>query len=175
LFDELQDDDDIASRKEGYEVYKEMAKMDVINKALEIIADDTTGNNQDGNTIDIISDDEAVKTRLEDLFYNRLDMNNEIWNIAYDTYMMGDNFYEIQVDSLEKPKKIMALKYLEPEKTDRIEIDGKVFWQLTFYNIKQDAIEKHNVEEKELNYEYNRDVDEMMEKIPEGGSDVIQE
>jgi len=57
----------------------------------------------------------------------------------------------------------------------RIEIDGKVFWQLTFYNIKQDAIEKHNVEEKELNYEYNRDVDEMMEKIPEGGSDVIQE
>jgi len=150
MFDEFADDDNLQSRKDAYETYREMSRLDVINKALELIADDSCQKNQEGNSLTIYSDDEGIKAKLEDLFINRLDFNNELWSTVYDTCTMGDNFYEVVVDSLEKPKKIMALKYLEPEKTERIEIDGK----LAYFTYKVDG--------KKLN---KKDVKEVMFKL----------
>lgn len=100
--------------------------MEFIHRALEIVADDSTQINEAGNAIKIFSDDEDVKDVLEEMFYDRLDMNNEIWTMVYETCKMGDNFYEIIVDDYKKPKKVIAMRYLEPDKVERIEKDGKL-------------------------------------------------
>jgi Bacteriophage T4-like capsid assembly protein (Gp20). len=77
--------------------------------------------------MDIICDEEK-KQLLEDLFFERLDFNYELWSIVYETAKMGDNFYEVIPDDYKKPKKIIALVYREPEKIEKIEKDGKVLY-----------------------------------------------
>lgn len=123
---DLDNDSRLISRKEGYQTFREMTLTDIVYKSLEIVADDSSQKNQEGNVLAIYSDDERIKERLEDLFYDRLNVNNTLWSVIIEMVQMGDNFYEVQVDDLNKPKKIMALKYLEPDKTDRIEIDGRL-------------------------------------------------
>tara|TARA_Y100000310_G_C20640918_1_gene793837 strand:- start:460 stop:1974 length:1515 start_codon:yes stop_codon:yes gene_type:complete len=39
---------------------------------------------------------------------------------------MGDNFYEVVVDDYKKPKNVIFLRYLEPDKVDRIEDNGRL-------------------------------------------------
>lgn len=113
-------------RKNRYDYYKEMDTMEFIHRALEIVADDATQANNDGDVFKIYSDDEGLKDILENLFIERLDMNNELWNILYDTAKMGDGFYEIVPDDYENPKKIIYLKFLPPDRLERIEKDGKL-------------------------------------------------
>ena len=106
--------------------YREMDKMEFVHRALEIVSDDGSQKNNDGNSMKIYSDDEEVKKILEDLFFERLDINNELWSVIYETCKMGDNFYEVIVDDYKKPKKIVYLRYLEPTKVERVEENGKI-------------------------------------------------
>ena len=92
-------------RKSRYDYYKDMDTMEFIHRGLEIVSDDSTQSNPDGDVIKILSNDEGVKERLNDLFMERLDMNNELWTIFYETIKMGDNFFEIVPDSYKNPKK----------------------------------------------------------------------
>ena len=64
-----------------------------VHRGVEVIADDSTQANSDGNVIKIFSNDEKLKENLENLFIDRLDMNNELWTIFYETIKMGDNGY----------------------------------------------------------------------------------
>jgi len=115
-----------ADRKVRYAYYREMDKMEFVHRALEIVSDDGSQKNNDGNSMKIYSDDEEVKKILEDLFFERLDINNELWSVIYETCKMGDNFYEVIVDDYKKPKKIVYLRYLEPTKVERVEENGRL-------------------------------------------------
>ena len=115
-------------RKDRYSWFREMDEMEFIHRALEVVADDSTQIKDEGNTLKIYSDEETIKAKLEELFYNRLDTNNELWSIVYETCKMGDNFYEVIVDDYKKPKKVVYLRYLEPDKIERIEKDGKLLY-----------------------------------------------
>jgi hypothetical protein len=115
-----------ADRKVRYAYYREMDKMEFVHRALEIVSDDSTQKNNEGNAIKIYSDDEETKKILEELFYERLDINNELWSVVYETCKMGDNFYEVIVDDYKKPKKIVYLRYLEPTKVERVEENGRL-------------------------------------------------
>ena len=125
------------SRKENYDTFKEMDKMEFIHRALETIADDAAQKNDDGNVIKIYSNDEEKKNKLEDLFYNRLNINKELWNIVFETCKMGDAPYEIIPDSYDNPKKIARIRYLEPSKFERVEINDK----LAFFNYKEKIVD----------------------------------
>jgi hypothetical protein len=150
---ELDNDSGTYSRKEGYQTFKEMALMSFIYKALEIIADDSTQKNQEGNVLNVYSNDERIKARLEDLFFDRLNINNNLWSIVLETAQMGDSFHEIMVDSLEKPKKIMSLKHLEPSKVDRVEIDGRLAFFCYRKELKNNFLTKNSVQNvKEIIY-----------------------
>jgi hypothetical protein len=150
---ELDNDSKSFSRKEGYQTFKEMALMSFIYKALEIIADDSTQKNQEGNVLNIYSNDERIKARLEDLFFDRLNINNTLWSIVLETAQMGDSFHEIMVDSLEKPKKVMSLKHLEPPKVDRVEIDGRLAFFCFKKEIKNNFLTKNTQQNiKEIIY-----------------------
>lgn len=120
------DGSEAADRKTRYDYYREMINMEFIQRGVEIVADDSTQANNDGDVMKIYSDDEGIKETLEALFNNRADMNNELWNIVYDTTKMGDNFYEVVPDSYEKPKKIIFLRYLKPDNVKRIEDNGRL-------------------------------------------------
>jgi len=114
------------NRKDSYDTFKEMDTMEFIHRGIEIISDDSTQPNSDGDVMKFVSDDETLKLALEDLFLKKLDMNNELWSIFYETVKMGDNFYEVIPDDYKKPKEIKRVRYLEPDKVERIEKDGKL-------------------------------------------------
>lgn len=120
------DSAETADRKVRYAYYREMDKMEFVHRALEIVSDDASQNNNDGNVLKIYSDDEESKKILENLFFERLDINNELWSVVYETCKMGDNFYEVIVDDYKKPKKIIYLRYLEPTKVERVEENGRL-------------------------------------------------
>jgi DNA-binding MarR family transcriptional regulator len=137
-------------RKERYDYFREMDTMEFIHRALEIVADDSTQNNNEGNVLKLYSDDDDIKNILDDLFFERLDLNNELWSIVYETCKMGDNFYEIVVDDYTKPKKIVQLRFLEPEKVSRVEVNGKLaYFQ---YTIEKLSSINRSVKEEETIY-----------------------
>jgi hypothetical protein len=113
---------------ERYGYYREMSQMEFINRALEVVSDDSTLENTEGNVAKFYSNNESIKGKLIDLFYNRLDINSELWGIVYETSKMGNNYYEIIPDSYENPTKIIYLRYLRPEKVERIEQNGKLLY-----------------------------------------------
>ena len=113
------------NRQQRYEYFKEMAASEIINRGLEIISDDATQYNENGNIIEIITNDENIKNKLKDL-YNRLDLNNELWSIIFETIKMGDNFYEIIVDDYKNPKKIIGINYIDPLKMERVEKENRL-------------------------------------------------
>ena len=113
-------------KKTVYSLYSEMSNMEFINKGLSIIASDGSKKNTQDNVFKIYSENEDIKEKLNDLFFNRLDMNNDLYNIIYETVKMGDNYYEIIPDSYEKPTKIIYIRYLDPRKVGRIEANGRL-------------------------------------------------
>lgn len=129
-----QNQESFRTRKENYDTYKEMDKHVFIHRAIETVADDASMRNDEGDTIKIYSNNEGIKETLTDLFKNRLNTNKELWSIVYETIKMGDNFYEVIPDSYENPKKIVSIRYLEPEKVERIEFNDK----LAYFSYKDD-------------------------------------
>lgn len=122
------EDSKYVDRKERCEYFREMDTMEFVHRGLEIVADDGSQANTDGNVLTIYSDDDENKTNLEDLFINTFDMNNELWSIIYETCKIGDNFYEVVVNDYKKPKNIVFLRYLEPDKVHRVEKNGRLIY-----------------------------------------------
>lgn len=120
---------DLDNRKNWYATFQEMSSSNFIHRALQVVCDDACQKNTEGNTVGIVSDNEENKTILSELFHKRLNLNKELWSIFYETVKLGDNFYEIIPDSYEKPTMIAKIRYLEPHKVNRIEVNNK----LAFY------------------------------------------
>ena len=120
---------DLDNRKNWYATFQEMSSSNFIHRALQVVCDDACQKNTEGNTVGIVSDNEENKTILSELFHKRLNLNKELWSIFYETIKLGDNFYEIIPDSYEKPTMVAKIRYLEPHKVNRIEINNK----LAFY------------------------------------------
>jgi hypothetical protein len=128
------------NRKEYYQTFQDMSNCNFIHRGLQIIADDCSQKNQEGHTVKINSDDDEIKEILEDLFYNRLNFNKELWSIVYETCKLGDNFYEVIPDSYDKPTMVARIRYLDPTKVNRIEKNGK----LAFYTYSTETQDENN-------------------------------
>jgi len=138
------------NRKNRYALYNEMDRMEFIHRGLEYISDDGTQQNNEGNVLKLTSEDETIKKTLEDLFFKRLDLNTNLWSIFYETCKKGDNFYEVIPDSYEKPRKILRIKYLEPDKTERIEVNGKLFYYKYTADVKTVDLDTGRKEKDEI-------------------------
>ena len=135
-----QEEEGLRNRKERYDLYREMDQMVFIHRAIETVCDDGVQLNDDGHTLKFLSDDDDIKDRLDDLFNNRLNFDRNLWSIMYETIKMGDNFFEVIPDSYSKPKKIMKLRFLEPQRVERIELNGK----LAYFIYRQDIKDAKN-------------------------------
>lgn len=150
-----------AERFETYAYFREMDRMEFIHRGLEIVADDSTQTNTDGDVLKIYSDNEKIKETLTELFVERLDMNNELWNIVYDTAKLGDNFYEVVPDDYKNPQKIIYLRYLKPDNIERIEEEGG---RLSHFEFKVSGVDER---EKEKNAFFRKatEQDQEIEKV----------
>jgi len=140
---------ELANRKNSYQTYKEMDGMEFIHRGIEIISDDSSQPNDMGDVVKFFSNDEEIKNVLDDLFVKKLDMNNELWTIFYETVKMGDNFYEIIPDDYKKPKEIKRIRYLEPDKMERVEKDGKLS-HFSYKTNKKDNKKENEITEYKL-------------------------
>lgn len=136
-----------AERFETYAYYREMDRMEFIHRGIEIVADDATQANTDGDVMKLFSDNEKIRETLWDLFMERLDMNNELWNIVYDTAKLGDNFFEIVPDDYKNPQKIIFLRYLKPDNVERIEEEGG---RLSHFEYKVDSSDDRKKEQNAM-------------------------
>jgi hypothetical protein len=135
-----QEEEGLRNRKERYDLYREMDQMVFIHRAIETVCDDGVQMNDEGHALKFYSDDDDIKDRLDDLFNNRLNFDSNLWSVMYETIKMGDNFFEVIPDSYERPKKIMKLRFLEPQRVERIEVNGK----LAYFIYRQDIKDNKN-------------------------------
>ena len=73
------------NRKDYYNTFQEMSECNFIHRGLQIIADDCAQKNIEGHTLKIYSDDDDIKKTLDELFYERLNIDKELWSIIYET------------------------------------------------------------------------------------------
>ena len=113
------------NRATRYKEYREMTRVPELNQSLNIYADNATQYNVQNNVLEIQSNNNKTVEILEKLFFENLDLNANLWNIARNMCKLGDEFVEIVVDNPDNPKHIISLERIKaPENIKRIEKDG---------------------------------------------------
>ena len=72
--------------------------MPEIGSAVETVAEEATTVNHDGKILSIFSKSERIKAVLEDLFYNRLDIDIWLTTIVHETVKYGNEFMFLNID-----------------------------------------------------------------------------
>ena len=76
-----------------------MAAWPEIGAALKTYSEEATVKNKKGKILNIYSKSERIKSTLEDLFYNRLDINVWLRTIFYQTCKYGNEFMFLNLDA----------------------------------------------------------------------------
>lgn len=114
-------------RVNRYKEYREMCKVPELNQGLHIYADNATQYNVNNNVLEIESDNQKIVDLLERLFFERLDINANLWWMAKNVCKFGDEFVEVIPDSIKTPKNIISLERIKkPEYMKRVENDNNL-------------------------------------------------
>lgn len=106
---------DLLSR---YADYEDMDDYPEIAAAIDIFADDSTQPDTPRNrTIWVSSKDTSVEHTLDDLFYKRLRLDEEIWEIARTMVKYGNDYEELLVNH----EGVIGLGFLPPPTIRRVE------------------------------------------------------
>jgi len=79
-------------RLERYKDYEEMDHYPEISRALDIYADDSMVYGAEGSVLQVVSDDEKLQNELEELYYERLDIEFHLWTWIRNMCKYGDHF-----------------------------------------------------------------------------------
>lgn len=107
-----------AQRQERFRDYEEMDQSPEISTALNIFADDSTTLNEVGTLLDIESDDENIVKELEELYYERLNIEDDMWIWMRNLVKYGDNY--LLLDIVEE-KGVLGVLQLPTIEIDREE------------------------------------------------------
>jgi len=86
------------NRLSAYYDYESMEFTPEISAALDIYAEESTTLSEKGEILTIFSESTRIKTILEDLFMNRLDLNTNLQMWTRGTCKYGDNFVYLKID-----------------------------------------------------------------------------
>lgn len=86
------------NRLAAYYDYESMEFTPEISAALDIYAEESTTLSEKGQILTIFSESDRVKKILEDLFYDRLDVNTNLQMWARGICKYGDNFVYLKID-----------------------------------------------------------------------------
>jgi len=139
-------------RISAYQDFRSMDMSPEIAAALNIIRDECITRSEKGKILDIFSENSRVKVLLEDLFYNRLDIDFALKLWIRDLLKYGDFFLHLQVDKDEGIYDVMALPSEEIHReegfdgrTDDVrfkwETTGDYFedWQVAHFRLLEDT------------------------------------
>tara|TARA_R110000782_G_scaffold83335_2_gene163340 strand:+ start:4251 stop:6284 length:2034 start_codon:yes stop_codon:yes gene_type:complete len=82
----------------SYADFEAMEFYPTIAAALDVMMEESTTLNPQGKMMNIYSDSKRVKSILEDLFYNRLDIHTTLPMFVRNTCKYGDNFVYMNID-----------------------------------------------------------------------------
>ena len=82
----------------SYSDFESMEFYPEISAALDIMMEESTTINDKGRMLNVYSDSKRVKTILEDLFFNRLDIHTSLPMWTRNTCKYGDNFVFLNID-----------------------------------------------------------------------------
>jgi hypothetical protein len=106
------------NRLSAYYDYESMEFTPEISAALDIYAEESTTLSEKGEILTIFSESTRVKTILEDLFLNRLDLNTNLQMWTRGVCKYGDNFVYLKIDP---EKGIIGCQQLPNIEIQRIE------------------------------------------------------
>ena len=86
-----------ASKTEIYTDYEVMDKDSIIASALDIYADEVTMRNSDGRVIDIVTGNEEIKKILENLFFDVMNLDFNLWSWVRNVCKYGDFYLHLDI------------------------------------------------------------------------------
>jgi len=86
-----------SGRNERYRDFEQMDSVPEISTALNIYADDSCTFNTEGEVLSITSDDEKIVQELEELFFERINIEFYLWNWVRSLCKYGDIFLLLDV------------------------------------------------------------------------------
>jgi hypothetical protein len=95
----------------------------ILSTALNIFADDSTTHNEDGKILHIASTSIKIKEILEDLFFDRLAIEDNLWHWIRNMCKYGDFFLLLDVIENEGITSFMALPTVEIEREEAFDGD----------------------------------------------------
>jgi translation initiation factor 2 beta subunit (eIF-2beta)/eIF-5 len=139
-------------RINAYQDFRAMDQSPEIAAALNIMRDECITRGEKGKILDIFSENERVKVVLEDLFFNRIDIDFALKLWIRDLLKYGDFFLHLHVDKEEGIYDVMALPSEEIHReegfdgrTDNVrfrwETTGDYFedWQVAHFRLLEDT------------------------------------
>ena len=139
-------------RVNAYQDFRAMDMSPEIAAALNIIRDECITRGERGKILDIFSENSRVKTVLEDLFYNRLDIDFALKLWIRDLLKYGDFFLHLHIDREEGIYDVMTLPAEEIHREEghdgrtdavrfRWETTGDYFedWQVAHFRLLEDT------------------------------------
>jgi len=106
------------NRLAAYYDYESMEFTPEISAALDIYSEESTTSSEKGRILTVFSESERVKDTLEELFYERMDIDTNLQMWARNLCKYGDNFVYLKLD----PKKgIFGTQQLPNIEIERIE------------------------------------------------------
>lgn len=140
-------------RTNAYQDFRAMDMSPEIAAALNIIRDECLTRGERGKILDIYSENSRVKTVLEDLFYNRLDIDFALKLWIRDLLKYGDFFLHLHIDKDEGIYDVMSLPQEEVHREEgydgkspdsvrfRWETTGDYFedWQIAHFRLLEDT------------------------------------
>ena len=82
----------------SYSDFEAMEFYPTIAAALDVMMEESTTLNDKGKMMNVYSDSKRVKSILEDLFFNRLDLHTALPMFTRNTCKYGDNFVYLNID-----------------------------------------------------------------------------
>lgn len=107
-----------AERVERVRDYEEMDHYPEITRALDIYADDSMTYAEDGKTVQVMSDDDKIVGELEELLYQRLDIDFHLWTWIRNMCKYGDHFNLLDIVNKEGVLGAIALPVSEVEREE---------------------------------------------------------
>ena len=109
------------NRMAAYYDYESMEFTPEVSAALDIYAEESTTMSEKGEILTIYSESDRIKSILEDLFHNKMDINTNLQMWARGMSKYGDDFVYLKIDP---EKGIVGVQQLPNIEIERIEGAG---------------------------------------------------
>lgn len=113
----------LTNRRELFRDYESMDNDPIISSALDIYADECTKKNEFGKILNITANDAEVQKILNNLFYDILNIEFNIWPWVRSMCKYGDLFLSLNIEEDKGVKNVLPLSSYETARLERFDPD----------------------------------------------------